>query len=268
MFIALTYHQAGTNYATSPDGIDWTYRASGIPGLMTAVVWNGTYWLLITSNDATHPVYSSPDGINWTGIDGTNNLQWWACASDGVSVITVTNSSEHSYFGVSRADDDFTAYNISPYTAFSQIAAGNGIFVALQISPFKTVVITPTGGLNWSFSDTNSVREWCAIAFGNGIFVAATASQIGSNFGTSADGINWTLSGNAPYGQIRAIAYGNGRFVAVGVSDVGNFFLSSTDGLNWILEPTPVSGEFRAIASDDSIFVAVAYDSPAILLSS
>lgn len=268
LYIALTFHQNGTNYATSPDGINWTYRASGIPGLMTGIVYNGSYWLLITSNDNTHPVYTSPDGINWTGVDGTNNLQWWCCASDGTAALALTNASGHSYFGASWVVDDWSAYDIAPFTAFSQIAAGNGIFVALQIAPYKTMVINPAGGHNWSFSSTDSVRQWEAITFGNGIFVAATASEFGSNFGISTDGINWTLSSNAPYGQIYGLAYGNGRFVAVGISNVGNYFLSSTDGLNWILEETPNAYNYRAICSNGSQFVALSSDQVSILVSS
>lgn len=83
--------------------------------------------------------------------------------------------------------------NLASARNFSDVAYGNGVFVAIRpnSTPTSTTVITSSDGINWT--ETNVTMSGDKLIFANGVFVTAGGNS--SSQGTSwwsANGTTWT----------------------------------------------------------------------------
>ncbi len=117
----------------------------------------------------------------------------------------------------------------------SQIAFGNGIFVAVGSMPGKEnsgVVLTSSDGMHWSANTFDILYQ---VAYANGRFLLLGYN---SNY-VSTDGVNWKpISKQDAVGGTGAsqLIFGNGVFAYFD----GSQFNTSVDGVNWQTRDTGV----------------------------
>lgn len=256
-FVAITSQIGGNNYATSPDGINWTPRAFNHLMIMRAIVWSGNYFLLVGDLEIDHNVYSSSNGINWTPIAVNGSYNFAAVGTQVTHTVAISNTDSPTVLGNSTTANSFAITTAPVFKHYTGIAYGVGKWVIVSNSPGVVGCYYSTDRVTWSPCITNWLKAWSCICFGNGVFVAGNSETNGHNFAVSPDGINWTISNNSAFGAIYAIAYYGGRFVAVGQGSSGNAILESSDGLNWLATSISISTAFKGVIWGTDKFVAV-----------
>lgn len=236
LFVAVSFNGQyyDRNVMTSPDGINWTIRNTGLGnyGIWTSVCFatlaDGSYLFVAVGfyfvGTPDNRVITSPDGINWTYSAAANVNSW------------------------------------------QSVCFGNGLFVAVaaKLGFFDTtsfLVATSQDGKNWESYDpgTNLQLEWTSICFGTptGLFVAVAKSGTTSRVMTSPNGSTWTI-GNAPYtSSWKSVCYSNGLYVAV--ADTGDAkIMTSSDGINWSLqEDSNYNTALNSVCNGNNLFVTV-----------
>jgi hypothetical protein len=117
--------------ATSPDGINWTARASA-PAAPTGYAQQGPAFgngIWVVPSRGTANVITSPDGVTWTQQTGAlpANTDWFNCAF------------------------------------------GAGLFIATGRNTGATAL--STDGINWTAGPSRAVQDWRGLTFGNDLFV-------------------------------------------------------------------------------------------------
>lgn len=161
----------------------------------------------------------SDDGITWHDVDDTRTSAYRTMAYGSVSGGRWAAVGDKGMAAYSSDGKTWTTSTGDVTTGISDIAFGNGVFVALGSGVLSR---STDGGASWQ-KQAASLPGAEAIVYGpDGFYVMG-----GGNGWTSSDGANWTKKGNAPGGTL---AYGNGAYVAVNFQ--GNTH-RSTDGAKW-----------------------------------
>jgi hypothetical protein len=247
--LTVSYTAAGCNftsggYATSPDGINWTYRTLPRQGGWTASVYgNGLYMMSqnITIGPLNNIILTSPDAITWTPVFGysstsTASIAFGIVRNQPTWVITLGTSTNQLW--VSTDSVNWSPVNVSLSGTWTQVAFGQygGVPAFLLIGRNTATCYFSFDGFSWNLTNLIQSASWRALAYSSTIntWVALPEYQTYVNrisipFGTPwierFAGINsdrWT--------NFNSIAYGNGTFVAVGASGL---IKTSTDGINW-----------------------------------
>ncbi len=229
---------------TSPDGITWTDRDSGIRGRLFSQLFGVTYGGASGSElfvaVGLSGIITSPDGITWTVRDTTDILD---------QLFDVT------YGG----------------------ASGIELFVAVGGRFGGGAIFTSPDGITWTARTSGTMNGLRSVTYGNGVFIAAGSCPKNSNNDcsadgvilTSPDGITWTAQTSALqsnfYGIANRTVGSNTFFVAVGgCPEVlnsncshSNPIVTSSNGISWATKENP-SGEllFGVTATADG-FLAV-----------
>ncbi len=125
---------------------------------------------------------------------------------------------------------DWTATALPDATEWSDIAHGNGLFVA--VGPAGALMTSPDG-IAWTPRESTLDIDLIGIAFGEGQFVAIAKDRISKTpVITSPDGVTWTAQTVEPRGEWNNIAHGDGRFVALS-SAVNKSMVSTDGGVSW-----------------------------------
>jgi hypothetical protein len=178
-------------------------------------------------------------------------------------------------------------------TRLSQVAYGNGIFVALgepetlltssdgtdwlwHFPPFELSgwatrlsflnnvffatepLATSSDGIAWTNHYSEIVSQPGLLSYGNGVFVGA-ARDLGPLL-ISLDGVAWTNTGQHGF-EASSIAFGNGLFVAVGIFGQYGAILTSSDGRGWTYRRAMNDGQEqpRSIIFGNGRFVVHGY---------
>jgi hypothetical protein len=172
--------------------------------------------------------------------------------------ITFTTQPQSTTASSSLSLGNWTQQTLSSSNIRSNIAYGNGAFVATSYSANGT---RSTDGVTWadvSVSAGNaSLGGWASLTYGGGQFVAVGAADAGNSISyasTSDDGSTWALRTITQTSGVgfTAVAYGNGVYAAVGAAGRA---ASSLDGVNWTLRTLPAVNYF-SVAYGDGVFVA------------
>lgn len=192
---------SGCCAATSPDGVNWVTRATGMRTNFAAAIGGATSARSVAYGGGIHMVGGDSSRI-WTSAD--NGVTW-------------------TYLDTYRA--------IIGTTAVNGMAYGNSRFVGVGTAGRR--LMTTDNGATWTTGVIWSASQANRVVFGNGVFVAGGAS---SHLATSSDGITWTdyqttIQATA-FGtkDIWGLCFGNGIFVAIGNSGV---VVTSPDGVTW-----------------------------------
>jgi hypothetical protein len=130
---------------------------------------------------------------------------------------------------------------------WSEVAYGNGLFVAVAGNGDDWIMTSPDGVTWTSRSSSGNGGSWVSLTYGNGLFVGLRVN--GFNIVTSPDGVNWTYRSVAGDNDSwKSITYGEGIFVAVGSNS--DRVMTSPDGVTWTV---------RSAAGDDDSWQSVTY---------
>lgn len=212
---------AGNITVSSPDGITWTTRSSGVVPAGAGAVGidnNNNFRIFNTSNIST-----SPDAITWT--TGPNNATWG------------TNANFTWYRGLAYTGGGTTfswALNYQSGQAISgdRAAVNNGTWFVTTSStaPYSLTVVPASGGASTTVSPFTGINQAQGLAFGNGIWVGCPVNRLWYTTDSSAR-TGWTNSGTTFGAGFNRVKFVNGVFF---VFESGTTGMSrSTDGLNW-----------------------------------
>ncbi len=273
LFVAVAYsNSTGFRAMTSPDGINWTIRASAADNNWTSVCWSPELGLFaaVAQSGTGNRVMTSPDGINWTVRASAADNQWFsicwspelglfaAVASSGTGDRVMTSPDGINWtVRASAADNQWRSVCWSPEL---------GLFAAVASSGTGNRVMTSPDGINWTIRASAADNSWFSICWSPelGLFAAVAYSGGASNrVMTSPDGINWTARASAADNQWTSVCWSPelGLFAAVAESGTGNRVMTSPDGIDWTIRASAADNQWRSVcwSPELGLFAAVAY---------
>ena len=260
MFVAV-----GDDVFTSPDGVTWTERETGLDGTLMDVTWTGREFVAVGGDVNGNDILTSPDGVSWTPqlVPSTINLLTLygvAASSNRIiavgtqSVVQGTTPAE----GVMLSSTDgisWTEVQMPVSATLQKIVWAGNQFVAvgnLDGSTATPVALTSPDGVTWTSHamNTGTLTIPEDIAWNGSRYVVVGAGAVA----TSTDGINWQESGVGIGGSF-AVAWNGQEFLACGMT----YCAISSDGTQWSANiQLPVSGAtVYGLAWGDSKWVAV-----------
>ncbi len=222
---------------TSPDGVTWTWRDSGVNTSLGGVTYgNGRF--VAVGQEGT--VVTSPDGITWTSGSLGIGLPLAAVTYGNgryvaVGYNTVATSTDGASWSYKRVDFYGPCYDIVYGSGRFVAACDGGIYLS-------------SDGLTWA---QKSAGVSLGVVYGNGRFVVTGPDRL---VWSSTDGETWTSRTSGVSGDFWGIAFGNGKYVAVGVDGV---IATSTDGETWTERRSGTGRWLWHVAYGDGQFVAV-----------
>ena len=203
-------------------------------------------------------IFIGTDETNLAIDTSTINVDFYtAVAWDGASKIAAVTNGTSAIVGT-WSPSSFTFSSIDANIGINgctNIAGGNGIFVATAPTTTNSVAVYSSG--SWNLRSTPTA-PWTAAAYGKNKFVIISTT---GKTATSTDGITWAAGSDIPaFGDSTQPAwtdmcYGNNRFVAI--SSNTNAVAYSFDGVTWYLSTLPFDTAWRRISYDQGLFVAV-----------
>lgn len=183
--------------STSPDGVTWTVRVTGLNNFGTLnynegfIALDGQKVAIVSYQQNSASWFKTTDGIDWEWREQPVNI-------GGNTIVD---------------------------TAF-----GAGVYVA--VSDGTAAIATSTNGINWVATLSNDNDAACrALRFENSVFVASANS---GRIITSTNGTNWTRRTTTALGgnNVHEANFGNGKWIAVGNTS-SQFAVSTDNGVNW-----------------------------------
>lgn len=237
LFVAWSSISSGVQIATSPDGVTWTSRMSGVGGVKKVVFGNGVFVAVGTSTNN----YSSTDGVTWT--PRTN--QFTSAPENVVYVphwtlfVTVGNSSSSTC--ISTSSDGITWVSRLSATSASLrfIAYSNNSIVAISVGGGPSYY--SNNGTTWSTSTfTPFSGSTHGVIYANGLYIITGRE---SKIKISTDGVAFYdyafpstmgyMGDNNGRNFSSGIQYSNGAFITSGSSSAPYFSFISSNGRSW-----------------------------------
>ena len=279
MFIGLG---ANGKLMTSPDGSNWTTRATGTTSTLTGVA----YGNVLTPPPAGRlnefvavgaggVVIASTNGVNWTPLSPPffqdfNDVAYL----DGGFILTATRAqtNEANLYGFDGSGwfpTQFPGPGL-PDGGGGYISsaigcdAANGVAVTAGGTEFAYDIWTSFDfGYDWTYTGfSDAVVN--GIAYGNGVFVMVgwegwprVSTDDGSTWQYVVDRVNISNPSGGYLPMVGSdINFGNGTFV-VARSFLEDGILTTTNGFNWHLRPTFGGNSVVSIAYGNGTFVAI-----------
>jgi CSLREA domain-containing protein len=181
--IVISPTQTEVRILTSPDGVNWTPRNSGVPPTFIqgynagAVAYgNGTFVAHFTDFvTGEFIIITSPDGVTWTR----------------------------------QSTASFDSFR---FESFGDILHAGGMFVGVGDR-----IWTSPDGVTWTLRLDDSDTFFLGVAYDGGRFVAV---GLNGSIYASQDGIDWAPQAGATRHTLNAVVAGGTRFVAVGESAI------------------------------------------------
>ena len=226
---------------TSPDGITWTQRTSGINTNLLSITFGNNLFVAVGPNC----ILTSADGITWTNrssgtITGYNSVCY------GNNLFVAVNMTDR----IATSPDGITwtqRTSSGTQKALKDITFGNDLFVAVGVGG---VILTSSDGITWNRIE-NSGYLGC-ITYGNNRFIVFREGYT-EDILTSSDGINWTSESSGFREVFYDVCYNN-QFVAVGA---GGFVITSLDGITWIKEYGDTDKQLNSVIYAKDLFITV-----------
>jgi len=220
--------------------LNWTSRRVPEPYVdWVSVCWSPELGIFVAvanknTNDDTHKVMTSSDGIIWTlGTSIAKNNWSSVCWSPELHLFVAVASSGEN--GIMTSSNGINWQEISNYLDNTTSVCWSpelGIFVAVG----EDTLLTSTDGTNWN-TILVKTNNWNSVCWSPelGIFVAVASSIYNNGVITSPDGMVWT-SGITPGTGCDSVCWSPelGIFVAV-ASAIDSSVMISSDGINWII---------------------------------
>lgn len=296
LFVAVAGNGNGNRIMTSPDGINWTLRNTGISlfncnnGIGNVITCNSTAGLTIgmsidilsgsgsvlvntTISDIIDSMTFTTNNIV-TGLSNTtlvsDNIWRAICWSPELSLfVAVSISGTKNRVMTSPDGINWTLRNTPVDNDWRAVCWSRelNLFVAVAITGINNRVMTSSNGIDWIIRNTPSNNNWFDICWSPelGLFVAVASSDlsIGDSVRimTSSNGIDWIIANTPIDNNLTSVCWSSklGIFVAVASSGTGNRVVTSSNGLDWVIRNTPVDNQWYSVkwSSELNLFVAV-----------
>jgi photosystem II stability/assembly factor-like uncharacterized protein len=241
---------------TSPDGVNWTRRTSGISEQLNKVAYGNNIFVAVGNNNV---ICTSPDGITWTRRTA-------AVINLNMNDVTYGNN---TFVAVGTRGTVMTSPDgiswVKRYVGYTNellcVAYGNNTFV---IADDIFNVLTSPDGVNWARTRGSYEAVWLKrMAFGHIVYTQnpthrpkfVVVGKEGKIF-SSPDGMTWTRGYSGTAQNLYSVAYQSypAQFHAVG--EYGTI-ISSSDGNNFIGSPVDVVTHLTGITGERGPLVAV-----------
>jgi hypothetical protein len=212
-FIAFGYPNTNSHrvlLGNSHDGVQWSLRDFPFTGFPAKVVYgNGLY------AGGADAFYASADGTNWhVSAAPANHPVSGMAFGNNQFVAVVPNAPVY----VSTDASNWVTHPLPTFDiALTDIAFGNGIFVAAGSKSGKGIILYSRDAVTWASTPMEDIvaKNFTSVAFGEGWFVVVgDAGTILS----SQDGIGWTKHFTGTFSGFSSAAFDAGRFIVVGNS--------------------------------------------------
>jgi hypothetical protein len=257
---------------TSPDGISWTTRTSGISETLLTVSYNGKdLWVAVGTSGT---IITSPDSVTWTArTSGTANdinsvafdgKNLWVAAgvngtiltsSDGIAWTTQTSGTANDLGGVLYNDKDLWVVVGAAGTILTSpdgitwTARTSGTAQLLTRNAYNDkdlwvvvgaagTILTSPDGITWTARTSGTAQVLWGVAYNSRDLWVATGAT--GTILTSPDGITWTAQVSGVADRLTSVAY-NGSDLWILVGDEGTILLSS-DGVHWTMYAATTAG--------------------------
>jgi len=190
------YVAVGEGIFTSPDGVTWTERATGVDHALRDVTWTGSRFVAVGDGGT---VLTSPDGVDWA-------LQPVPVLIE--PMLQGVTASPSRYVAVGTRTDEVT------------------------FSP-RELILTSPDGVQWSVATQDYDMVLADVTWSGTQFVAAGAHMGGASSEAavlvSTDGLNWTRHVVDGPTFLRRIVWSGSAYVATGYGGA----VRSIDGQAW-----------------------------------
>ena len=232
---------------TSPNGINWTSRTSGVTVLLNSVVWSGTQFVAVGNNGI---IITSPNGINWTSRTSGVTDQLFGITWSGSKFVAVGNN--HTI--LTSTDGITWSIAITGIQGFLWSVTWTGSqFVAAGGGGPGTRILTSPNGATWTVRYAPGQGHSLLNISNNGNIIVAIG-----NYGTiliSTDGITWGPAATTIGAiSLSGIVWSGNKFVVTGENGT---IITSPDGINWDFVTSGTIMWMNNIIWTDNQFVAV-----------
>ena len=247
---------------TSPDGITWTERDSGVEEALNAVTYGGASGSeLFVAIGRSGTILSSPDGTTWTVRNSEISQTLRAVAYGGAS-------GRELFVAVGGCIND----------AGGNCTNSNGGSLIIDIYGSMGSILTSPDGITWTVRDSESTERLNGVTYGNGRFVAVGMCPVNSEGNcsgdaeiiTSPDGITWTERSSSLRSSLfdtnTATTTLRSTFVAVSscllvsinrVCPHRNPILTSSNGNTWLTRENPSGLPLSSVTNTSNGLLAV-----------
>ncbi len=212
----------GGNLYSSTNGTDWEAHNSSIGNFFSVAFGQGLFvavgdGVLLNSSSLTNRnIYTSPDGITWTGRSSgapRNDVRALVDVAYGAARFVAIDYT--GLFYASTGGSTWTRYLTSNTNGYTHpfINYCNDRFIALHVSGTNLV---STNGLDWSVMVKNVTNALERVVYDCGLYVALS----GSLLLTSRDTTNWVRRDLVPPSgsALTGLSFGQSNLVVVGYS--------------------------------------------------
>jgi hypothetical protein len=242
----------GAGWATTTlTGTNWSPLASvsmsGVPNQMISAF--GKYYSAMQSSDW---IKSSTDGLNWVSESVNYSVQGTSiCYDKSARALFAPGYDSPLFCAITRNGMSWSYETMPDATYYSSIAAGNGIVVALELSPPSAAVRTSGGA--WIKVSIPIATPHCVV-FGDSLFMVFGDNEIA----TSENGLDWTITATPSFSPIAA-AFGDSWFCSIGTSGGVASVLMTRDGVATVQSPLTVGHSMMSICYGPGYFLACGY---------
>jgi hypothetical protein len=232
--------------ATSPDGITWTKRNSGITEHLYAAVWTGTQFVVVGSG-----ILTSPDGIGWT-LRTSRSLYLETVVWTGTQLVAAGGA------GRILTSPDGMTWTTRDAGTKELIASMTWTGSKYLGVASNNVIVSSTDGISWTAGKDALELNYDDVAWTGSMYVAVGNYWIVN----SSDGAVWKYADvdgtDGSIGGMGPLVQGNGRIIAMGS---GGMMASSTDGAAWKVFDSGSNAWFFDAVWSGNQFVAVGSES-------
>ena len=244
----------GTVYS-SPDGITWTSRTSGVSVDLNKIIYANGMFVAVGVNGK---IITSSDGITWTSrTSGVSNDLYGICFSATIGEYIVVGEPEiiiTSPDGVTWVQKTSGGSN-----GLQGVACNNTEIVAVG---YNGAILISQDGTNWEEETGVVTTSILDIIYANNQFVA---TGTGGTIIKSSDGLQWEAKASITDSNIIDIVYGNDLFVAIGTQGL---IITSSDKDNWVKRESNVNQNLLSIAYSETLGLFVAVGNNGYMLKS
>ncbi|OKP98982.1 chitobiase/beta-hexosaminidase C-terminal domain-containing protein [Paenibacillus sp. P46E] len=235
----------------SSDGVDWRYKWGG--AFTEIVHGSGSQYIAVGRMGGDGAIWNSADLANWNQVTLSSRVAGFSAAAYGNNTYVAIGEANQTSTTLATSTDGSAwtlQSSLNDSTAITDIAFGNGKFVAVGSSAGAPKIKTSADGITWHEPTlpAQSIDAVYSIAYTNNQFIALgygydnQGNIDASSIWTSADGETWTNRSGAYPNQtdvLSNVLYDGSKYVLTGYnSSTYEVFSRTSDDLTSWSSPT------------------------------